>query len=441
MKKNLLKILGILVFLTVLTGCPDPINKTPSNSLDDLSLTIRIEAADSSIDFENAKISQDAVVSKAILIKNLNLDGKKLVLEASGIELQNVKNAVIVIDEKVGEGDITLTECSSISKLEINGGGSNSIHINKSNIANVQVKKNNVRVALGQSSSVDAVVVEASSTKIESEENIVIKAISVNDNVDTITVKGGTVNKIEVVPVEAAPATPGQTEPAAEKTKIVIDGKTEVKSVEGTKDVTLTHDALENGASVSIASQVPVVSFFNSTLTFLTNGNVEGTEFENQDYYYEYYFGVETSEMITAEMDAKLKIYKLANDIKIYAYCTYPGEGGDSRQVMPYPEKFLDWEVKGRDFTFSNLYDTTFYLISAGIVKGEFDADETPNEENTTYDLAFDIADCGMPLKLKFPTNPAKPKISAKAVAQGNEITVTINDDAKRISIYPGEKN
>ena len=106
-------------------------------------LTEKIAAAKDSIDFENATIDENAVVSKAILIKNLNLNGKQLTLEASGIELENVQNAVIVVDEKVGEGDVTLTNCS-IAKLEIYGGGANSIHINKSNIASVEVKKDNV---------------------------------------------------------------------------------------------------------------------------------------------------------------------------------------------------------------------------------------------------------------------------------------------------------
>ena len=208
MKKNLFKFSFILILAALLTGCPKTVdspknvdnpekteepkkeNEPPKTEIS-LTLTEKIAAATTSIDFENAQIEEDAVVSKAIIIKNLDLKGKKLTLEASGIELQNVKNAVIVVDKKVGEGDVTLTECSSITKLEIYGGGSNSIHINKSNIASVEVKKDNVRVALEEASKIEAVVVQAANTKIESEETIIIKEISVSEVVDKITIKGG----------------------------------------------------------------------------------------------------------------------------------------------------------------------------------------------------------------------------------------------------------
>ncbi|MBO4533387.1 MAG: hypothetical protein J5726_06790 [Treponema sp.] len=452
MKKNILKICGILVFLAVLTGCPHQINNNGKGdkpgSGNELTLTQKIAAAQTSIDFENAKISEDAVVSKAIVIKNLNLDGKKLVLEASGIELQNVKNAVIIVDQKVGEGDVTLTECSSISKLEINGGGANSIHINKSSIANVQVKKNNVRIALEESSTVEEVVVEASSTKIESEENIVIKAISVNDNVDTITVKGGTVNKIEVVPVEAAPATPGQTEPAAEKTKIVIDGKTEVKSVEGTKDVQLTKEAIESGSNVVINAPVPVVTYYDSTVVFLSNGNLEGTEFENEDVYYEYIFDLDMENEQIMSMDPKIKLYKLPDDIKLYIYMVQPDVGP---ATMEMPDNDTTAELKKYDtFSFSEtMYSATLTLKSAGLIKGSFSQDRAILEP-PVYDYEFDIKDCGFPEEIILPDTPYKPQFTVTPSSQGNIITFTFNDSndaqtpdkyiSETITVYRGVK-
>ena len=251
MKKSIFKFSFILILLALLTGCPKPNdgitdeekNEDPPKT--ELSLTQKIAAATTSIDFENAEIEEDAVISKALVVKNLNLNGKKLTLEASGIELQNIQNAQVVVDKKVGEGDVTLTNCASITKLEICGGGSNSIHINNSKIATVEVKKENVRVALEEKSEIEFVKVESANTKIESEETIKINEISVSEVVDKITIKGGTVEKVQVAAAEESTV-------AAEKTQIVIDGKTEVKSVEGTNDVQLTKEAFQSGANVVV---------------------------------------------------------------------------------------------------------------------------------------------------------------------------------------------
>ena len=75
-------------------------------------------------------------------------------------------------------------------------------------------------MAVEGNSEVEAVVVAAANTKIESEETITIKAITVNERVDKVTVKGGTVEKIEV-------SAPQGSQPAAQ---IVVDGKADIKS-------------------------------------------------------------------------------------------------------------------------------------------------------------------------------------------------------------------
>ena len=80
-------------------------------------------------------------------------------------------------------------------------------------------------------SEVETVVVNAANTKIESEETITIKAITVNESVDKVTVKGGTVKKIEVVafdedstPTDAPSESQGESQTSAQ---IIIDGDTE----------------------------------------------------------------------------------------------------------------------------------------------------------------------------------------------------------------------
>ena len=446
MKKNLFKFSFILILAALLTGCPKTVdspknvdnpekteepkkeNEPPKTEIT-LTLTEKIAAATTSIDFENAQIEEDAVVSKAIIIKNLDLKGKKLTLEASGIELQNVKNAVIVVDKKVGEGDVTLTECSSITKLEIYGGGSNSIHINKSNIASVEVKKDNVRVALEEASKIEAVVVQAANTKIESEETIIIKEISVSEVVDKITIKGGTVEKVQVVPVENNQASAGQSE-TSEKTQIVIDGKTEVKSVEGTNDVQLTKEAFQSGANVVVKATVPVVNYYDETIVFLSNGDTTGTEFEDEDVYYEYVFDYESMIQKINDMHVKIKLYKLQDCIKCFMYAVFPDQGP---YVMEIEDEInASTFINENTFTFKEMYDGNFVLKSAGLIKGNPSDDEDLNDrailESPVYDEEFNIKDCGIPEIIKLPVSPYKPKFTVTPSSEGNIITLTFND-------------
>ena len=306
MKSIISKIVIILSLALLFTGCPGapetPAANIPDQAPVEKTLTEKIDQAQTSIDFEGAEIAEDAQVSKAITIKNLKLGGKSLTIKASGTELVNVSNAIIIIDQQVGDGDVTLTGCSNITKLVVNGGGSNSIHIKNSKVASIEVKKDAVRVAVEGTSEVEALVVDAAGTKIESEENIVIKAITVNENVDKVTVKGGTVEKIEV-------SAPQGDQSAAQ---IIIDGKADIQSIEGTTEVTLTDEAVESGATVVIAPNEavipPIVKYENATLIFENDGSVEGTCFENTDYYYEYIFRIDS---ISAEMEQyKIKLYR-----------------------------------------------------------------------------------------------------------------------------------
>ena len=140
MKKNGLNLGLIFIILVLLTGCPGNTQGAAAPEEEPLSeLSITIAAAQNEIDFNNETATENAVVSNAIVIKNLNLNGNTIKLKASGIELQNVNNGIVVVDKQVGEGDATLTNCNNITKLEIKGGGSNSIHVNNSVIASVLI--------------------------------------------------------------------------------------------------------------------------------------------------------------------------------------------------------------------------------------------------------------------------------------------------------------
>lgn len=425
MKKSIFKFSFILILLALLTGCPKPNdgitdeekNEDPPKT--ELSLTQKIAAATTSIDFENAEIEEDAVISKALVVKNLNLNGKKLTLEASGIELQNIQNAQVVVDKKVGEGDVTLTNCASITKLEICGGGSNSIHINNSKIATVEVKKENVRVALEEKSEIEFVKVESANTKIESEETIKINEISVSEVVDKITIKGGTVEKVQVAAAEESTV-------AAEKTQIVIDGKTEVKSVEGTNDVQLTKEAFQSGANVVVKAPVPVVTYYDETIVFLSNGDTTGTEFEDEDVYYEYVFDTESKDEEVNEMNFKIKIYKLPDTVKVFIYGVYPDYGPMTQEITDKNDT-TDSLIYPNSVCIKNWYDATLILKSAGLVKGTFSADRALLD-TAVYDKEFDIKDCGIPEKIVLPVSPYKPEFKVTPSTEGNVITLTFND-------------
>ena len=395
MKNLLTKLACIFAIAVLFTGCP---KSTGANEVTDGSLTERIDAAQTSIDFEGAEIAEDAVVAKKITVKNLKLGGKTLTIEASGAELQNVSNAVIVIDQQVGNGDVTLTGCSNITKLVVNGGGSNSIHIKNSKVASVEVKKDAVRVAMEGDSQVEAVVVDAANTKIESEETITIKAITVNENVDKVTVKGGTVQKIEVKGSEQAQST----------AQIVIDGDTEIQNISGTTDVTLTEEAMKK--------EEPIATFVNSTLVFLSNGTTTDSELENADYFYEYVFDLETDNIEMAIY--KAKVYKLKDSIKLFLYTSQPHP--DFPDI--HSQQFLESDTNSLAFEY--IYDTTIVLSSAGIVKGEF-SDTIPDSPTASYYKSFDISNCGMPVRMALPEDPNKPVVTVTATSQGNKINVS----------------
>ena len=401
MNKNVLNLGLIFIILALLTGCPG---------------TTQGAAAPE---------DESLIISNATVIKDLDLKGQTITLKASGIELQNVNNGIVVVDKQVGEGDVTLTNCNNITKLEINGGGSNSIHVNNSEIASVEVKKNNVRLALEDNSSIENVVINAENSKIESDENIVINSISVNNSIDKVTVKGGTVESIQV----------SQSSQNQEQTQIVIDGKTEVSSITGTNDVQLTKDAIQSGSNVTINSPVPVVTYYDSTIVFLSDGNVEGTEFENEDFYYEYVFDVESKDEQVNAMQFKIKIYKLPDSVKVFIFAIDPDKGPITKEITEEDEAGAG--IYPDSVCIKNWYDATLILNSAGIIKGTFTEDRAKFNP-PVYNQSLNIKNCGIPEEIVLPVSPAKPTFTVTPSEQGNVISLTFNDsdDETKIDKY-----
>ena len=101
----------------------------------------------------------------------------------------------------------------------------------------------------------------------------------------------------------------------------------------------LTEDAIKNGTNFVVE---PIASFEGSRITFVSEGSVVGSEFENQDYYYEYVFDVYG----LMDMDvALLKLYKFSDDIKAYIFYTDPDRGPVS---TTFPDDFVSSEITKR---------------------------------------------------------------------------------------------
>ena len=103
MKKGI-KLLACALCAAFLFSCNTATNDNNGGGNPDVTktLTERIEDANGTIDFNNATISEDASVDEKVTIKNLDMDGKTLTVYTSGVVLENVKNATVI----VANGDV-----------------------------------------------------------------------------------------------------------------------------------------------------------------------------------------------------------------------------------------------------------------------------------------------------------------------------------------------
>ena len=160
MKKLLL---AFCVVLALFTGCQNnasgtdenpsvnPTPETPSQT------TLKQKIADakngSTIDLgsEELKIEENDsyTISKPLTIKNGNIKNATFVVESTKVTLENITDIKsIIVDEKVGDGDFVLKNCQTVGEIYVNGGGQNSVHIEKTTVEKLVVQKKDVRIAL-----------------------------------------------------------------------------------------------------------------------------------------------------------------------------------------------------------------------------------------------------------------------------------------------------
>lgn len=155
--------LAFCVVLALFTGCqndasstdePSAVNPAPETPVKS-TLKQRIAAAEngSVIDLgaETLEIEENDsyTISKPLTIKNGNIKTAAFVVESTGVTLENVTNIKsIIVDEKVGDGDFKLKNCQEVGDVYVNGGGKNSVHIEKTAVEKLVVQKKDVRIAL-----------------------------------------------------------------------------------------------------------------------------------------------------------------------------------------------------------------------------------------------------------------------------------------------------
>lgn len=155
--------LAFCVVLALFTGCqndassidePSAVNPAPETPVKN-TLKQRIAAAEngSVIDLgaETLEIEENDsyTISKPLTIKNGNIKTAAFVVESTDVTLENVTNIKsIIVDEKVGDGDFKLKNCQEVGDVYVNGGGKNSVHIEKTAVEKLVVQKKDVRIAL-----------------------------------------------------------------------------------------------------------------------------------------------------------------------------------------------------------------------------------------------------------------------------------------------------
>lgn len=160
MKKLLL---AFCVVLALFTGCQNnasdtdenpsvnPTPETPSQT----TLKQKIAAAKDGVIIdlgsEELKIEENDsyTISKPLTIKNGNIKNATFVVESTNVTFENITDIKsIIVDEKVGDGDFNLKNCQTVGEVYVNGGGKNSVRIEKTAVEKLVVQKKDVRIAL-----------------------------------------------------------------------------------------------------------------------------------------------------------------------------------------------------------------------------------------------------------------------------------------------------
>lgn len=203
-KALLVSMAALLAGSLVFTGCKgsddgsDPIRQMILLQQIENAKTLqqKINESGAVLDLGGAVKANDAVISKAMTLKNVNLGGKTLTVKASGVVLEGVKSAKIVVSKDIADGEFTMKNCEGIEKVTVNGGGSNSVHIEGSVVQSLAVAKAGVRIALEGKSRIESAAVKADGIKLVGNAESTVAKVALASGVRSLALAGGTIEKI-----------------------------------------------------------------------------------------------------------------------------------------------------------------------------------------------------------------------------------------------------
>lgn len=203
-KALLVSMAALLAGSLVFTGCKgsddssDPIRQMILLQQIENAKTLqqKIDESGAVLDLGGAVKANDAVISKAMTLKNVNLGGKTLTVKASGVVLEGVKSAKIVVSKDIADGEFTMKNCEGIEKVTVNGGGSNSVHIEGSVVQSLDVAKAGVRIALKGKSRIESAAVKADGIILVGDAESTVARVALASGVRSLALAGGTIEKI-----------------------------------------------------------------------------------------------------------------------------------------------------------------------------------------------------------------------------------------------------
>lgn len=203
-KALLVSMAALLAGSLVFTGCKgsddssDPIRQMILLQQIENAKTLqqKIDESGAVLDLGGAVKANDAVISKAMTLKNVNLGGKTLTVKASGVVLEGVKSAKIVVSKDIADGEFTMKNCEGIEKVTVNGGGSNSVHIEGSVVQSLAVAKAGVRIALKGKSRIESASVKADGIILVGDAESTVAKVALASGVRSLALAGGTIEKI-----------------------------------------------------------------------------------------------------------------------------------------------------------------------------------------------------------------------------------------------------
>lgn len=190
-----------LLFASCAGGISDPVDL--QSFIDASGSTVNLSDGEFVLN-ENESIVINGAQSITGGDSKFDMKGAVITVKAAGVNLSNLTNvSEIIVASEVGDGDFTLNG-SDVTKLTVNGGGANSVHINNAVVASVSVSKEGVRIVLEGATTVAALEIKANCALDKGEgSTAVVASLTIADSVTEIEFKA----TITITNVEKIPAT------------------------------------------------------------------------------------------------------------------------------------------------------------------------------------------------------------------------------------------